>query len=424
VISLKAVLREPAAGASSDLLSDLDPALAGLARAVDPADVARRFERRWPGSGPARSITSCSTEHIRWTPGTGCIATYRFALAPAHPLPDTTMGVVDVSLDGDRHFLYDSDSALRGLTAATDPRAMQSWLAEQLGHTLDSCAVTPVSYRPGERCVLRYDLSHGEHATVLYGKLLAGHRAFAAAATIEALGPPTVPALVAVAPEWELVIQADGGRRSASAGGDPESSAVALNELADCGRLLARLHARNGPLGRMRRIADDVDELTQYLVAAELVCPSVAAGFSAAVTRLRAIEQTPEPAVPSHGAFRLNQVCFAPGGPSMIDLDGYCWAERARDLANFLAYLKWRAIRRAETPGSTATVRGAVLSGYMAETASPPDCGRLQLFEAVSLLKIAGRRYHRLAVDEWDRVPRLIEAATACLDGAGIDGSP
>jgi hypothetical protein len=53
----------------------------------------------------------------------------------------------------------------------------------------------------------------------------------------------------------------------------------------------------------------------------------------------------------------------------------------------------------------------------------PLDIVRLQAFEAASLLKIAGRCYRRLAVEEWDLVPELVDAARDRL-GTGAAAAP
>jgi hypothetical protein len=50
------------------------------------------------------------------------------------------------------------------------------------------------------------------------------------------------------------------------------------------------------------------------------------------------------------------------------------------------------------------------MEGY----AAAASARRLAIYEADSLLKIAGRRYRSLTVKEWHLVPRLVEAAEEC----------
>jgi hypothetical protein len=98
------------------------------------------------------------------------------------------------------------------------------------------------------------------------------------------------------------------------------------------------------------------------------------------------------------------------GGLTMIDLDGFCWAEAARDVGNFLAYLRWKAIRRPDDAAFIERAGRVFLEGYQAAS-SALDERRLALYQAASLLKIAGRRFRSLTVKEWPLVPHLIDAA-------------
>ncbi|MGH9278981.1 MAG: phosphotransferase, partial [Acidimicrobiales bacterium] len=254
--------------------------------------------------------------------------------------------------------------------------------------------VTPLRYRPGNRCVLRYDI--GESA--YFGKVLSGGRAAALATIAAELAAKqlTVP-LVAFAPEWQLVVQAD------AAG--PRAEAA---DLESCGRLLARLHAGATPPGPSCSLHEDAAELVDLVPSMRYV-GICAEEFAGAVDRLRSWPSPEHRTVPSHGAFRLNQVHCGPGGPVMIDLDSFGWAEPERDVANLLAYLHWRGMRRG---ADQREGRAAFLAGYGAGL----DGGRLRAFEAVSLLKIAGRRIRRFKTDEWLRLPDLIGAATGLLE--------
>jgi hypothetical protein len=104
-----------------------------------------------------------------------------------------------------------------------------------------------------------------------------------------------------------------------------------------------------------------------------------------------------------------------------IDLDSSCRAEPARDLGNLLAYLRWREIRQPAAATTVAAVRAAFLEGYADEAGTAADPDRVALHLAASSMKIAGRCLQKLAVDEWEQVPRLVEAA---LDGLGAPAEP
>jgi hypothetical protein len=409
-------LPQPAAQLRA-LPPDLDPSLPGLARALDTADVISRFERSWPGPGRAPSIRACVLDRVHWSPGVECLVSYRLALAPSADHHTATIGVVTVGLDGVRHRLFDADPDLPGLSAAADPAVMSRWLAERLGRPTECRSVTPITYQRGSRCTLRYELADGRD-TVLYGKVLPGHKAQDLAATIAALGDPLVASLVGFAPESHLVVQVDAGGRSLrdAAAGTP--SAQALDDLRAGGRLLARLHAGSGPPAPYRSLVDDADELLKYLPASEAASPANAARLAEGIELVRSLADQAGATTPSHGAFRLDQVQIGAVGPVLIDLDSYCWAEPARDVGNLLAYLRWSGIRRPHARPALAKVRGAFLAGYASEAIAHLDDDRVRTFEAASLLKIAGRRYRKLPFEDWDRAPELIDAALMRLGAA------
>ena len=121
----------------------------------------------------------------------------------------------------------------------------------------------------------------------------------------------------------------------------------------------------------------------------------------------------PDP-VPSHGAMRTDQFLIQNGELVLIDLDGFCWANPARDMGNFLAYLCWKAIRQPEHGAFVETAGRAFLDAYL-DARPNLDVRWLSLYQAASLLKIAGRRFRSLTFREWPLVIHLIDAANATL---------
>jgi aminoglycoside phosphotransferase (APT) family kinase protein len=67
--------------------------------------------------------------------------------------------------------------------------------------------------------------------------------------------------------------------------------------------------------------------------------PEEIAGVAQRVEQLRALEASipADPAVPTHGAFRPEQVLVAGQGIGFIDFDSFCMAEPAFDIALFRA---------------------------------------------------------------------------------------
>ena len=395
------------------LASDLDPALPGLAAAIDSAAVADLFRSRWPGSEPAPVIRTCTLEHASWRPGVDCVATYRLDFSDDEP---STLGGVAISRNGVRHWLYNTDPALPGLSGAADPRAIGAWLATHLGGDAEDYTVAPVRYRAGTRCVLRFQ-AQGVDSRRLYGKVVAGDGCTSLAAIVSALGDNLVAPYVGVAPEWQLVVQRDAGDDILKAV-PLDLSGTTSTAFAAAGDLLAQLHAHPAPHGPRRTIADDLDELHTLEPALRRVNPVAAAQYTDGIAQLQYRKPRSEVMVASHGAYRADQVHRSARGPVMIDLDSYCLAEPARDAANFMAYLRWREIRGSAPAAHVDHVRDAFIEGYRDRSTGTLTAEDLQLFEAAALLKIAGRRCRSLSRDEWPYLPALIAHALDMLAAA------
>ena len=394
------------------LAPDLDPALPGLAARIDSASVADMFRLRWPDGDSGPVIRQCTLEHALWRPGVECVATYRLEVL-GRDGEASTMGAVAVSPGGVRHWLYNNDPALAGLASAADPHAINAWLAAHAGSDPHHYTITPVRYRAGTRCVLRYQ-PRGVDAPCLYGKVVAGNACTELAMVVSSLGETLVAPYVGLVPDWQLVVQRDAGHESLRAVPLDLSDSAATAFVA-AGQLLARLHAHSAPRGPVRSLTDDIDELLRLEPALHLVDPACADRFSDGIARLQARIASSEAMVASHGAYRADQVHRSARGPVMIDLDSYCLAEPARDAANFLAYLRWRAIRGAVPGAAVAHVRDAFVDGYRSGSRRALDTERSRVFEAAALLKIAGRRCRSLSAHEWQHLPALIDTALDML---------
>jgi hypothetical protein len=320
---------------------------------------------------------------------------------------------------------FDDDPGLPGLAEALDPDRMAARLAGPVPG-LTGCEPSPVRYKPGARCVLRYRLATTAGPRELYGKLLAGG-VDAQLATVAALraaaGGGAMPAVLPVTAAWPdlgLLAQpaVERGAELHERAFDPAvPEAERLRLLRAAGRGLAALHGAALPDVPLVTPADDVAELRGYLAPVGQLDPALGGRYAGVLDRVEAALHggAPQPVAAGHGAMRTDQflVDGAGGGLVLIDLDGVCLAEPARDLGNLLAYLDWKAIRR---PGEAAWVEragAAFLAGYATGRPAPPD--RVAAWRAASLLKVAGRRYRSLTVPEWPLVPALLDAAAALV---------
>jgi hypothetical protein len=411
---------------------DFDPQLPALPLAFELDAVARLFAEQWPHTHDSRPvvITKCKLQDTKYQPSKRCVTTYALSVERPGAAPEPTIGVLEITPAGSAHRLYDDDAQLPWLADATNAQDMRQRFAALLpGAAIESCAIVPVRYRPGVRCVFRYDLQTSAGASTFFGKLI-GQGAEESMATIAALHnarqscpdlPRVLPPL-AYWPEIRMLIQAAvvGGAELNDLAFDPaENAGVRERWLRDAGARLAGLHSCTSVAGPLRTMADDLEELREYIAPMSIVAPALAAQYQAAIQRI-AIERHDEPApAASHGAFRTDQFMIENGELIMIDLDGFCWANPARDLGNFLAYLRWKAIRKPQDAEFIEHVGRVFLGGYQA-AGRTVDERWLALYTADSLLKIAGRRYRSLTAKEWHLVPRLVEVAQATLDQARV----
>ena len=407
----------------SKQLFDFDPHLPMLLMAFDMVEVVRLFTEHWPGAasdGPV-TITKCALQDTKYQPATRCVTTYVLQFEQPGLPPQQTIGVIEITPAGLAHRLYDNDSKMPWLALATDPEEMRQHFAMLLDDpTIETWTVTPVRYKPGTRCVFRYDIRTSTGQQVFFGKLLADgddHLMATIGALYQAsLTRPAMPRILRPLAHWpdmHMFIQpaVTGGGELNTLVFDPnEDNATRERWMRDAGARLAGLHACDVVAGPRRTMADDLDELREYVAPMAIVNPALARHYEAAVAAIAAGAMAEPAPVASHGAFRTDQFMIEDGELVMIDLDGFCWANPARDLGNFLAYLRWKAIRQPHNAAFIAHVRQLFLDGYRASGAAIDD-GWLRRYTASSMLKIAGRRFRSLTAKEWDSVPDLLDAA-------------
>lgn len=396
-----------------------DPQLPDLPLALDPGAVAELFEGRWRADGLERRVHACRLQDVKYQPGRRCVTTYVLTVDGAGP--EQTIGVVELTPAGLAFRLYDDDPLLPWLREAAEPELMALRFGALLGGPVAACAVTPVRYRPGTRCVFRYELEGPAGRTVVFGKLLregaaelaatltALHRASQASPALPEVLPP-----LAFWPDLQLVLQPEvAGRAELNDLAFSQEVAPETRErwLRDAGARLAGLHSAE-LAARERRLEDDLAELREYQAPIAAADPALAARYEAAVARVAALGRgRAEPAmVASHGAFRTDQFMIQGDRLVLIDLDGFCRANAARDIGNFLAYLRWKAIRQPQRAALIERAGQLFLAGYHALRPAT-DPGWLVVYQAASLLKIAGRRYRSLTVKEWPLTPALLDGA-------------
>src|SRR5262249_10881072 len=118
----------------------------------------------------------CRLQDTKYQPLVRCVTTYELHVARGGEAPWPTIGVLDISPAGPAHRLFVDDPALPGLRAAIDPAQVAARFAEVLARSgdpgvMESCTITPIRYKPGARCVVRYEIHTAAGPRVFFGKL-------------------------------------------------------------------------------------------------------------------------------------------------------------------------------------------------------------------------------------------------------------
>jgi aminoglycoside phosphotransferase (APT) family kinase protein len=230
---------------------------------------------------------------------------------------------------------------------------------------------------------------------------------------------PSILAPAAVWPEMEMILQPavpDGIEFTHFAYDQKYEASERENWMFKAGRTLGVFHNNSTAPSETKTVYDDLTDLHEYTVIIEKVKPDLAAKFEEVIQQIiTKVDHFKEPkSVASHGAMRTDQFILQGDRLALIDLDSYCWANPARDLGNFLAYLCWKAIRQPEHAQFVERAGRAFLEGYLS-VHQDIDEKWLSVYQAASLLKIAGRRFRSLTYLEWPLVIHLIQGAFSAI---------
>jgi aminoglycoside phosphotransferase (APT) family kinase protein len=414
---------------------DFDDQLPDLPIAFDFDEVADLFERKvfGPNSSqdPIGSLNVKKLQDVKYRPSNRCVTTYDLIVGKPDGAPERTIGVLEFTPEGVIPRLYTADDRLPWLAMATDIKEMQkrfSGLPDFADYSdqIKLWEIFPVRYKPALHCVIRYTVQTPSGNKMFYGKSFTGN-AERLMQTIKDLHKssqenpdmPSISVPVTVWPEMEMILQTavpNGIEFTHFIYDQRYDASVRESWMVKAGRALGAFHDNSTAPSETKTIYDDLRDLHEYTLIMAKVRADLATKYEEVIQQIiTKVDHFKEPkAVASHGAMRTDQFILQGDRLAMIDLDSYCWANPARDLGNFLAYLCWKAIRQPEHAQFVERAGRAFLEGYLT-VHEDIDERWLSVYQAASLLKIAGRRFRSLTYLEWPLVIHLIQAAFAAI---------
>jgi aminoglycoside phosphotransferase (APT) family kinase protein len=189
------------------------------------------------------------------------------------------------------------------------------------------------------------------------------------------------------------------------------------------GGLLADFHALTGVSVPLRTTADHLGALAGLQPAVDIMDAALGDRLRRLLDDLaRHLPPDDRSAVLTHGGFRPGQVTVDDVGRlCLLDLDGVCRSDAARDLGNALGHLSWQAIRQSLRSSEVRLLSQALLAGYQSH-GRQVDPISLAWWHAAALAQIAARRFRRLEVADWVLVPQLLDLAENLLHSAQTSG--
>jgi thiamine kinase-like enzyme len=227
-----------------------------------------------------------------------------------------------------------------------------------------------------------------------------------------------------------------------------ESGRLTMEEaLAASARVAATLHTSAIALGPPRTLNDELAALQEQLYPVWPLSPALAIQLQDALKRIREHGEDTEP-LPlcfSHGDFTYTQLLFDGTTAGLVDFDTVCQAEPALDLGQFQAYLR-QAILKSQRKNADRTGNGGpteseadievhtatpspsyadllctqffntylTTAGYSSERTEQLR-KRVQIYELISLLRMALHSWQKLKESRLAHVITLLEERIECL---------
>lgn len=417
-------------------LARRDPGLPGLAVALDPEALVNELRGYWPKAdlGTARST------YIRYKPATSCLLAYELQMAGGvvpiyikayspsaeiklhnirrRPSRRGQLGPSHVVLEhlAMAVFIFPNDAKVAALPLLAEAQSRRSLLRRLLPNypNLWESTAHALAYKPERRYVARLLAESGDQAIIKLHSETGYQGARNKAKALKSCSVLRVARRLGRSDHHSTVV-------SEWLPGHLLSEAIAATEpnlqaVTNAGAALAELHAQTG--GKLPLLTSQAEAVRLLEVAGSLgiLCPDLAGRTNGLALRLAAqLVQLPPRNCPIHGDFYAKQVLFDGDAVALVDLDEAVRGDPAADLGNFIAHLHRQAGRGDLAPHLVNPIKAALLEGYRLANTHPIH-DRIELYTAVSLLRLAQDPFRNREPDWPERIKAILEQVEALIE--------
>jgi hypothetical protein len=415
-----------------------------------------------PNGDNALHAPECRILDMKYEPGDYCTILYQLGEhmvigslrwgQAEDELPPTARLIESLGM---QVYRFEHDPALPGLATAFDPHALAEVLAEALPECragearILRCKATPLRYRPGKRCTLRFDLalrdtrSGAINRRRLFGKVYHDldkatsvyHEMQMMAESVPArAGRVVLAPVVAFLPDLQIVIQApvegvplelylEGLEDGVTAGDQRGWDGIIASASA-----FAAVHTAGLTTDRERPIDSELKRFAKRAGQAAAVDPAIGPQLVALSDALRAgrgqLHRWGEQITLVHGDCKHSQCMLTTDGVAILDWDHCGMADPATDIGTYIATLRQLGIHQSLKAHSSAAAQARTqwlraledrfLDEYCAAAGFDADFKlRATWYEAAALMRKALRGFAR--APRSPMVPAQVEEAWRVL---------
>lgn len=316
-------------------------------------------------------------------------------------------------------WVFPNDPTMPWLRSAVEPELVKQLLPVPA----QNVSVDVLTYRPEERCTLRYRVGTGGHQAVLYGKTYAKDEGRAVHKLLDSLwrlsdgGGPVfpMPGPAGYLVDLKMVWQEEWSGQPLSSCLDRPDAEELLSAAAN---RLAFLQSSALTVSPGLSHSQQMAELEKKVAKLATVFPEWESRLQNITTELRQrmTDLKPESCCVIHGDFHLRQLVVQGGQVALFDFDDVAVGDPVEDLGHFVADLYSHDLDER----GAVWIADSLLRAYQRQTRKLIEEDRLAWHTAVQLLAQAYRSLLHLMPNLEQRANRLLSKAETVLSNVAV----